>query len=85
MQELLTVVQKVELREALPQSVILLELAAVTPFTSIHCEKVFSRMKRVVSSGRATKLQKRKEMLVALQVEHKILRGLQNKHILKPV
>ena len=28
---------------------ILLELAVTTPLTSIHCERVFSRMKQVVS------------------------------------
>ena len=75
-QDLLTVVQKTNLQEALPQAITLLELAAVTPLTSIHCERVFSRMKRIVSPSRSTMLQNRKEMLVFLQVEHRTLRWL---------
>ena len=64
-QDLLTVIQKAGLQEALPQAMTLIELAAVTPLTSVHCERVFSGM-----------LQTRKEMLVTLQVEHKTLRWL---------
>ena len=75
-QDLLTVVQKTNLQEALPQAITLLELAAVTPLTSVHCERVFSRMIRIVSPSRSTMPQNRKEMLVFLQVEHKTLRWL---------
>ena len=75
-QDLLTVVQKTNLQEALPQAITLLELAAVMPLTSVHCERVFSRMKRIVSPSRSTMPQNRKEMLVFLQVEHKTLRWL---------
>ena len=75
-QDLLTVVQKTNLEEAIPQAITLLQLAAVTPLTSVHCERVFSRMKRIVSPARSTMLQSRKEMLVFLQVEHKTLRWL---------
>ena len=75
-QDLLTLLKKTELQDALPQAMTVLKLAAVTPLTSVHCERVFSRMKRVVSSSRSTMLQKRKEMLVFLQVEHKTLRWL---------
>ena len=65
-QDLLTVIQKAGLQEALSQAMTLIELAAVTPLTSVHCERTFSRMKRVVSPSRATMLQARKEMLVTL-------------------
>ena len=61
-QDLLTVVQKAELREALPQAMILSELNAVAPLPYVHCERVFSRMKRVVASGSVTMLEKRKEI-----------------------
>ena len=44
-QDLLTVVKKAKLEDALPQAMTLLELAATTPLTSFHCRKVFSRMK----------------------------------------
>ena len=64
----------------------LLELAVATPLTSVHCERVFSRMKRVVSTvspSRSRMLQKRKEMLVFLQVEHKTLRWLAGRQYFK--
>ena len=76
LQDLLDVFRRTGLQEALPQAVTLMELATVTPLTSVHCERVFSRLKRVVSPTRSTMLQERKEMLVFLQVEHKILRWL---------
>ena len=76
MQDLLTVIHNVGLGDALPQAIIPLEIAAVTPLTSVHCERVFSRMKRVVSSSRSCMLQTRKEHLVFLQVEHSLLRWL---------
>eukprot|EP00795_Rhopilema_esculentum_P014844 gene14844-biopygen4545 len=74
LQDLLDVFRRTGLQEALPQAVTLMELATVTPLTSVHCERVFSRLKRVVSPTRSTMLQERKEMLVLLQVEHKLLR-----------
>ncbi len=76
LQDLLTVISNAGLEDALPQAIILLEIAAVTPLTSVHCERVFSRMKRIVSSSRSRMLQRRKEHLVFLQVEHTLLRWL---------
>ena len=75
-QDLLTVVQETGLADVLPQAMLLLEIAAVTPPTSVHCERVFSRMKRVVSASRSRMLQARKEHLVMLKVEHGLLRWL---------
>ena len=75
-QDLLTVIQDTGLADALPQAMLLLEIAAVTPLTSVHCERVFSRMKRVVSASRSRMQQARKEHLVMLQVEHGLLRWL---------
>ena len=75
-QDLLTVVQETGLADALPEAMLLLEIAAVTPLTSVHCERVFSGMKRVVSASRSRMLQARKEHLVMLQVEHGLLRWL---------
>ncbi len=75
-QDLLLVIKKAELEDALPEVMTLLELAATTPLTSVHCERVFSRMKRVVSASRSRMKQNRKEQLVLLQVEHNILRWL---------
>ena len=46
-QDLLTIIKKFERQEALP-NVHLLELAVVTPITSVHCERVFSRMKKIL-------------------------------------
>ena len=60
----------------LPEAVQVKELAVTTPLTSVHCESIFSRMKRIVSPERSTMKQKRKEMLVFLQVENKTLRSL---------
>ena len=82
-QDLLSVIKRAELEDALPQAMQLLELAVVTPLTSVHCERVFSRMKRVVSPSRSRMLQKRKEMLVFLQVEHKTLRWLSGQNHFK--
>lgn len=76
LQDLLLVIKKAELEEALPETMALLELAATMPLTSVHCERVFSRMKRVVTASRSRMKQNRKEQLVFLQVEHKILRWL---------
>ena len=75
-QDLLSVIKSADLAEALPQAMILLELAVTTPLTSVHCERVFSRMKRVVSPARSRMVQMRKENLVLLQVEHRLLRWL---------
>lgn len=83
LQDLLMVIKKAELEEALPQAMTLLELAVATPLTSVHCERVFSRMKRVVSPARSSMLQERKEELVFLQVEHKVLRWLAEKEYFK--
>ena len=76
LQDLLDVFRRTGLQEALPQAVTLMELATVTQLTSVHCKHVFSRLKRVMSPARSTMLQERKEMLVFLQVEHKILHWL---------
>ena len=78
-QDLLLVIKSAHLSEALPQVVKLLEIAVTTPLTSVHCERVFSRMKRVVSAARSRMLQTRKENLVFLQVEHRLLRLLEDK------
>ena len=75
-QDLLTVITSAQLEDALPQAVHLLELAVVIPLTSVHCERVFSRMKRSISRSRANILQTRKDNLVFLQVEHELLRNL---------
>lgn len=83
LQDLLMVIKKAELEDALPQAMTLLELAVATPLTSVHCERVFSRMKRVVSPARSSMLQERKENLVFLQVEHKLLRWLAEKQDFK--
>ena len=71
-QDLLMVIQEADLQDALPHVVLLLELAVVIPRTS---ERVFSRMKKVVAPERSRMLQSRKNHLVLLQVQHKILRG----------
>ena len=75
-QDLLFVIKSADLSEALPQVVKLLELAVTIPLTSVHCERVFSRMKRVVSALRSKMLQTRKENLVFLQVENRLLKLL---------
>jgi len=75
-QDLLIVVQETGLADALPKAILLLEIAAVTPLTSIHCKRVFSSMKRVVSASRSRMLQARKEHLVMLQIENGLLRWL---------
>ena len=61
-QDLLEVIKDAGLEEALSLAVTLRELAITIPLTSVHCERVFSRMKRIVSSSRSKMLQKRKEM-----------------------
>ncbi len=83
-QDSLNVIKWAELQDALPQAMKVLELAAVTPLTSVHCKRVFSGMKRVVSATRSRMLQKRKEMLLLLLVEQKILRGLSEQPHFKP-
>eukprot|EP00795_Rhopilema_esculentum_P017414 gene17414-biopygen6349 len=45
LQDLLSVIKDAELEEALPQVMTLLKLAAVTPLTSVHCERVFSHLR----------------------------------------
>ena len=84
-QDLLTVIKGAQLEDALPQAVHLLELAVVIPLTSVHCERVFSRMKRVISSSRANMMQTRKNNLVFLQVEHELLRNLAKNSSFKDV
>ena len=59
-QDLLSVIKKATLHEALPQAMALLELTATTPLTSVHCERILSQMKRVVASSRSSMQQKRK-------------------------
>ena len=82
-QDLLKVIKTAGLEEALPHAMVLLELAATTPLTSVHCERVFSRMKKVLSPSRSTMLQTRKEMLIFLQVGHAILRSLAEQPVFK--
>ena len=82
-QDLLKVIKTAGLEEALPHAMVLLELAATTPLTSVHCERVFSRMKKVLSPSRSTMLQTRKEMLTFLQVGHAILRSLAEQPVFK--
>ena len=65
MQDLLTVIHSTDLANALPQAMVLLEVAAVNPLTSVHWERVFSRLKRVISASRSRMLQERKEHLVS--------------------
>ena len=72
-QDLLLVIKSADFSEALPQVVKLLELAVTIPLKSVHCERVFSRMKRVVSPLRSKMLQTRKENLGFLQVENRLL------------
>ena len=79
LQDLLNVIRIAELQDALPHVVLLLELAITVPLTSVHCERVFSRMKRVVSTTRSRMMQSRKTHLVLLQVEHHLLRYLASK------
>eukprot|EP00794_Sanderia_malayensis_P008582 gene8582-9499_t len=61
-QDLLKVIKMAGLQDALPWVMKLLELAATKPLTSVHCERVFSRMKRVVSPSRSTMLQKKRNV-----------------------
>ena len=53
LQDLRNVIRIAELQDALPHVVLLLELAITVPLTSVHCKRVFSRMKRVVSTTRS--------------------------------
>ena len=69
LQDLLVIIKQAGHEEALSEAVRVIELAVTTPLTSVHCERIFSRMKRIVSPERSTMKQKRKEMLVFLQVE----------------
>eukprot|EP00794_Sanderia_malayensis_P010346 gene10346-11423_t len=82
-QDLLSVIKKAGLEDALPQALTLLELAVVTPLTSFHCERVFRRMKRVVSPARSRMVQLRKENVVLLQVENRLLRWLAEQSFFK--
>ena len=59
-QDLLSVIKKATLQEALPQAIALLELTATTPLTTVRCERFLSQMKRVVASSRSSMQQKRK-------------------------
>ena len=68
-QDLFLAIRQAKLEDALPQVVKLLELAVVTQLTSLHCQRIFSKMKGIISPARSKMLQKRKEMLVFLQVE----------------
>ena len=59
------------------------ELAVTTPLASAHCKRVVSRMKCIVSNTRESMRQERKEMLIFLQVEHKLLRSLAKRDAFK--
>ncbi len=63
LQDLLKVISSADLEDALPQAMVLLEIAVVTPWTNVHCETVFSRMKTVISSLRSCMFHKRKNNL----------------------
>ncbi len=78
-QDLLPVIHSKDLADALPQAMVLLEVAAVTPITSVHSERLLSRMKRVILASQSRMLQERKEHLFFLQVEHAVLRSLTKK------
>ena len=78
-QDLLTISKKFERQEALPHVVHLLDLAVVTPITSVHCERVFSRMMKCIASDRSHMLQSWKNHLVLLQVEHQLFRSISSK------
>ena len=81
LQDFMSVIKTAKLEEALPEAMKLIELAVTTLLRSVHCKRVFSRMKRVVPPLRSNTTQKRKEMLVFLQVKHKLLRALSNKKL----
>ena len=66
-------------QSGLPHVVLLLELAITVPVTSVHCEQVFSHMKRVALTTRSRMVQSRKNHLVLLQAEHSLLRYLASK------
>eukprot|EP00794_Sanderia_malayensis_P002192 gene2192-2495_t len=82
-QDLLSVIKKDGLEDALPQALTLLKLAVVIPLTSVHCERVFRRMKRVVSRARSRMVQLRKENVVLLKVENRLLRWLAEQSFFK--
>ena len=63
-QDLLDIIKQVGLGDTLPQAMMIIELAAVIPLTSVHCERAFSPMKRVVSASELRILQKPNEMLL---------------------
>lgn len=73
---LLFLIKSADLSEVLPQVMKLLELDVTTALTSVHCAQVFYQMKHVISAARSTMLQSRKENLVFLQEEHRLLRLL---------
>ena len=52
-QDLLFVIKNADLADSLPQAMNLIQLALVTPLTSVHCERVFSRMKHAISTARS--------------------------------
>ena len=79
-QDFLTISKKAELYEALPYVTHLLQLDMVTPITSIHCERVFSQMKKGSALERSHMLQSCKNHLMLLQVEHQLLRSISSKH-----
>ena len=81
LQDLLEVIKKAELEEALSEALTLIELAVTTPLTSVHCERVFSRMKRIVSPARSRMTQKR--CLYSCKLNIKTLRLLANKQSFK--
>ena len=75
-QDLLSIIHKADLADGLPQVMTFFEIATVNPLTSVHCARVFSRRKRVISSSGSCMLQTRKEHLVFLQGEHSLWRWL---------
>ena len=83
LQNVLYVITKAELTDALPEAMKVIQLAVTTPLTGVHCERVVSRMKRTVSNTRVSMRQERKEMLIFLQVEHKLLRSLAKRNAFK--
>ena len=54
LQDLLYVIKKAELKDALPEAMKVIQLPVTTPLTSVHCKRAFSRMKCIVSNTRVS-------------------------------
>ena len=52
-QDLLFVIKNANLADALPRAMNLILLTVIMPLTNVHCERVFSRMKHVISTARS--------------------------------